>query len=132
MLDVETIKLYFTGIYKTPNMSVGAIIVKKNAEVIYQESLQFVADCSEEAHYLALQIGLKWIVANNYDKYMVRIYGDSLTVIRQLRGKWHTHKETYCKTVEDVFSDIKRFPLIHYKWIREFKNRKVIELARKN
>ena len=78
-------KIYFDGVASTTGNGVGAVLVSlKGQQIPVSVKLNF--DCTNVTEYEACIVGFQ--VALEFDTYVLSIFGDSLLIISQIKGKW--------------------------------------------
>lgn len=147
--DIEYIfKLFFDGACpgngkldkqgRMPRMGMGAVIYQKNDDDEDVEIAEITAygkrGTNNEAEYKALIYGLKYLYENKkitkerYPNIGIEVYGDSMCVIKQIKGEWNVKAENLIPLYLKANYYKKRMNL-KFKHIRREYNSKADELA---
>lgn len=135
------IECYFDGCCEPVNpggtASYGAVIFV-NGERLWDCSELFVPIPGREtetnnnvAEYSGFLAILEYLLANNLDGKLAKIYGDSKLVIEQMSGNWRMRKGFYLATArkaKEALARFKRRP--HLVWIPRDKNDIADELSK--
>ena len=105
----------------------GAVIYKNNNE-IWGKSL-FIGDknTNNEAEYIGLIIGLE--EATNMGIKKLYVEGDSLLVIKQMKGEYKVKAENLYKLYENAKTLEKQFTTVSYNHVYRNKNKRADELS---
>ena len=80
--------LFFDGASRgNPGISSSGVVLYKNNKEIWTHSY-YIGDnyTNNQAEYIALLIGLRYLKNNDIDKCLIK--GDSKLVIKQMKGEW--------------------------------------------
>lgn len=82
------------------------------------------------AEYLALCIGLQWLLDNGFSENEIEVRGDSMLVINQLAGTWRVKGGLYYDAYKRAETLRDKFTNISFKWIPRDQNAEADQLSR--
>lgn len=84
--------LYFDGgAQPNPGPCAGAFVIYKNGRILHEGGVFYEQGTNNIGEYSGLILGLECCVQHGY--HQIAVYGDSLLVIEQMRGKWRVKNE---------------------------------------
>jgi len=121
--------LYFDGCSKgNPGKAGSGAVIYKNKSEIWGKSL-FIGDknTNNEAEYMGLIIGLEEAINIGVEDLYVE--GDSLLVIKQMKGLYKVKAENLYKLYEKAKKLEKQFTSVSYNHVYRDKNKRADELS---
>jgi ribonuclease HI len=133
---MEKITVHFDGSCEPTNpggnMGFGATI--KNVSGHLHRQNEFISaspkNSNNVAEYLAVCIGLQWLVDNGFEHHEIEICGDSMLVINQLAGTWRVKGGLYYDAYKRAETLRDKFTNISFKWIPRDQNAEADQLSR--
>ena len=130
-------KAFFDG-GATPNpgiMKIGGYIQDHQREEIFSYSKTLAHGTNNEAEYISIKIGLDRVLSiiNEFPISILTIYGDSLLVIKQLKGEYRVKSPNLKPYYQSVMSQIDQIKMkkvkIFLKHVKRDKNKIADQLA---
>ena len=121
--------LQFDGCSKgNPGKAGSGAVIYKDKNEIWGKSL-FIGDknTNNEAEYLGLIIGLEEAI--NMDIQNLHVEGDSLLVIKQMRGEYKVKSENLCKLYEKAKTLENQIETVTYNHVYRDKNKRADMLS---
>ena len=125
----EEYLLQFDGCSKgNPGKAGSGAVIYKNKNEIWGKSL-FIGDknTNNEAEYIGLIIGLE--EATNMGIKKLYVEGDSLLVIKQMKGEYKVKAKNLYKLYENAKTLEKQFTTVSYNHVYRNKNKRADELS---
>jgi len=128
--SLRAYKAFFDGSCEPYNpggkMGTGIVIIDEDGEVIHKNSQRFEAKDSNSnnvAEYLALKDVLTWVKENLDKNSEITIFGDSMLVINQMKGRWGISEGLYVKAAREAM-EIKKgcTAKLDFEWIPREEN----------
>ena len=127
-------KLYFDGFCETNPSDSGnyGVIIYRDNKVIKTISGNIYGQIvsNNVAEYKGLLAGIKFLLDNTYEQEEIKVYGDSMLVIMQMKGLWRIKKGAYKEIAIETKNLIKKFSNIIFEWIPKEKNFEADELSK--
>lgn len=131
---------YFDGVCEPVNpgghAGYGAVIFK-DEERLWECSQVFVPVKGKEketsnnvAEYSGFIAILEYFIENNLQKEHIKVYGDSMLVIEQMKGKWRIVKGFYKPLAYEARVLVKKFKKLSLHWIPREENSIADELSK--
>lgn len=127
---MKTISIHFDGACEPfnpgGNMGMGVVIRDVQTGDLLQNLSAFIEqhpdNSNNVAEYLALILGMEWLIQNGYQKDRIKVYGDSQLVIKQMSGEWNAKAGLYLDAYKKAIGLRLKFPLLSLAWIPRNQN----------
>jgi ribonuclease HI len=124
----EVILRFDGGSRGNPGLSGAGAVLYINSEEIMSIIIPFEKKLTNnQSEYMGLKIGLEEVSKYNYAN--IKIEGDSLLVINQLKGIWKVKNEELKQIHSDILTILKKFSKVELKHIYREDNKRADELA---
>lgn len=124
----EVILRFDGGSRGNPGLSGAGAVLYVNSEEIMSIIIPFNQELTNnQSEYMGLKIGLEEVSKYNYKS--IKIEGDSLLVINQLKGLWNVKNKELKNIHSDILHILKNFSNVELKHIYREDNRRADELA---
>ena len=124
----EVILRFDGGSRGNPGISGAGAVLYVNSEEIMSIIIPFTQQLTNnQSEYMGLKIGLEEVSKYDYDT--IKIEGDSLLVINQLKGIWKVKNKELQQIHSDILKILKKFSKVELKHIYREDNRRADELA---
>lgn len=124
----EVILRFDGGSRGNPGLSGAGAVLYVNSEEIMSIIIPFTQQLTNnQSEYMGLKIGLEEVSKYDYDN--IKIEGDSLLVINQLKGIWKVKNKELQQIHSDILKILKKFSKVELKHIYREDNKRADELA---
>lgn len=109
--------LYFDGgANPNPGPCAGAFVIYENDKIVQEGGIFYEHGTNNIGEYSGLLLGLQCCVEHGYNQ--VAVYGDSLLVIEQMRGKWRVKNERLCELFQQAKQLTEQLQFVEFNHVR--------------
>lgn len=128
------LELFFDGFCEVNPGTTGSygVVIKEDKEIIKTLSgkISGAVISSNIAEYKGLLAGLEYLFNNGFNQEEIRVFGDSMLVIKQMNKEWRIKKGLYKEIALEAKEMIKQFGNIFFEWIPREKNKEADSLSK--
>ncbi len=124
------IKLYTDAAVKGNPGKTGIGILVVTDDQQYQQSIPLKDEWNNhQAEFIAVKLGLEWLIKNNLHQQLVFCYTDSQIVAQSIKKKY-AKESSFQELLKDILTLMAMFQFISVEWVPQAKNKGADNLAR--